>query len=823
MRSRLPAPDWLRACLGPTLRCRGVLVTRSAPVLELDVSAEVGRELAEPLLVTVELRADVAQPWPFQGERIAVGFTRGAGDRAPPVANELAGELARRVGARLEGVGDPLVPWLRRVRWFARLRKRRRIEGSGDGSGDVSSEALLRRARVLLAAQALSEQERHPARALGSPERRALIDDALALARGREDLELRAAIVQLLLAVRAYGPAFALYFDAFEDLSESTCLSETREPAVCAHARALIDALRGRHGASARGLETLARVHADAADAVFRASARGLMALDRRSAAARCLERLVETAAPERAATERLGLAALLSGEGERARVVEVLRAPVDWSPSDRLRVAELLLKSGAFAEAEAHLRTCLEGPADEVATRARRRLAALALWRGQTDRARELLAVDPEPGAPALARIEGAALVLDGRYAEGLERLAVAIAGDERDGEARIWRCEALIRTGRAGQALAEIEGAVERSSSASAIVLMALCWLERGLYWRRQFRVQVRERMFLDGFLHDRFGGLLPPRFRDASEIPVGEFRAVLWEVIGRLGGNRSDLLTERVDDGKGEPQLRLLEIPTSSRAAAVDALRRITHAPPLQVLAGFAAAQRGYPWSPHPFTYRGEIRLWLGDYHEAIADFDAAERISTCRWAFVGRGAAKMMLGRSMLAELDMSKGTRMYGFLAAATTTVYRGELLRRQGKLPEALAKCQAAVAAKPSRVATWMNIALLERALGRPADAARTLARISQLAPGLLWEASRALGGQPRASLGGDDDDVEAILERALVMMRGNRSSVIQTFFTEDGDFRVMPPAERWSAHARASLAIAAEVLERVLVDALLE
>lgn len=818
-----------------------MLVTRDAPVLELDVSAAIEQPGAA-LLVIVDRTISVREPWPYRGARISVGYTRGTEGSASSVGGATAGALCTQLGERLEREAARAERWIARVRWFSSFRRR--------GWVDAESPFDLQRAearrvtvlaRLLACAVELSEREEHPARVIGGPDHRARVEDARAVAAGTDDAELLAACVHALLALRAYDDAFTLAErlpDAAtreDEHAEPNEEQPTVHEQLSAHARAVLLALQGRHAAAARLLDAVAaRCDAPESDATLRACAQGLVSLRRDEQALPLLERAVEQAEPARAASERLGLAALLDERGARARVLEVLSASgVDWAPDDRLRVAALLIKAGAFADAEAHLQTCLQRqsgarggerrPGLSVRVRARHKLAQLALWRGQPERARELLRAESPSDAPEVARMRGAALVLEGRHEAALELLGHAIAGDERDGEARLWRCEALIRVGRAREAYAEIEGAHERISTAAGVVLQALSIIEMSPWRRVQFHLELRTRMFLDGFFHDRLVGLLPPEYPTADAIPRRRLRAVLWDILRRLAGNRSEVLTELVPAaGDGQPSLRLIEIPPSSRAAAVDALRRIEHEPPRKTLEGFRDARARYPWSPHPYTYRGELRLWLGDYHEAIADFNAAERVSLCRWAFVGRGAAQMMLGRPALAEADMAKGTRVFGFLAAATTTVYRGELLRTRGALDEALEQCHAAVAAKPSRMSTWVNIALIELARGRARAADEALAQVSSQAPGLLWEASRELGLRPRARLVARDDDAPAILERALVMMRGNRSSVIHTFFAEDGEFRVLPRAERWSAHARASLEMATSAIEHALVEGLL-
>ena len=111
-----------------------------------------------------------------------------------------------------------------------------------------------------------------------------------------------------------------------------------------------------------------------------------------------------------------------------------------------------------------------------------------------------------------------------------------------------------------------------------------------------------------------------------------------------------------------------------------------------------------------------------------------------------------------------------------------------------------------------------MNIALAEAALGREQDVARTLARVNQLAPGLLWEASRSIDEAAATAAIEPGAAGEAALDRALTMMRGNRSSFLYTYFTPEGRLRVMPRALAWRRHARATLELARREFERRLI-----
>src|SRR5690606_24227996 len=96
----------------------------------------------------------------------------------------------------------------------------------------------------------------------------------------------------------------------------------------------------------------------------------------------------------------------------------------------------------------------------------------------------------------------------------------------------------------------------------------------------------------------------------------------------LLDAMGGNRGTAPTwcRRRDDGA--PRLERVEVRASGREAAVANLIRIRNEPLDAVLAGFEAVMAEYPTSPHPYTYRGELLIWLGRYDDALASFDQAD---------------------------------------------------------------------------------------------------------------------------------------------------------------------------------------------------
>ncbi|MBX3275836.1 MAG: hypothetical protein KF729_36600, partial [Sandaracinaceae bacterium] len=74
-------------------------------------------------------------------------------------------------------------------------------------------------------------------------------------------------------------------------------------------------------------------------------------------------------------------------------------------------------------------------------------------------------------------------------------------------------------------------------------------------------------------------------------------------------------------------------------------------------------------------------------------------------------------------------------------------------------------------------------------------------ARARALVPGLLHRAAAQVAGAAPETMA--DAGAADVLERAVTLLRGNRSSSIVTFVDDDGALRVLPRAERLVALAR--------------------
>ena len=228
---------------------------------------------------------------------------------------------------------------------------------------------------------------------------------------------------------------------------------------------------------------------------------------------------------------------------------------------------------------------------------------------------------------------------------------------------------------------------------------------------------------------------------------------------------------------------------------------------------MLARYADVFKAFPESPHPHCYSGELFVWLGRYEEALASFQAGKDNGPVRWGFVGKAAVLMLLGRKKEAMAEIERCGELFEPLPGATTHVYLGELLRREGDLVGARRHLTEAVEVKPTRYAAAMNLALVELMDGDQSGAHLRYRGLWDKVPGIFWTA----GYQLSIPIGDrcDPRHMEAVIEESLRMMRGNRSSHLITYFPNDGRMRIAPQPDEWEDIAWESLPLREEILLR--------
>lgn len=485
-----------------------------------------------------------------------------------------------------------------------------------------------------------------------------------------------------------------------------------------------------------------------------------------------------------------LEIAKLVAAQGKPEEGVPwIRRALLTAGDDDPLlfRAAFELIRCGAHDDAFAALeRRCAQDPCPPKLLLA---YADLLLWAARSADA-----------ARVLSRLDGAKLDPDERADERLLRgTRCALAGQHE---------EALL--------------ALEEARSLRPADMRTLLWLAE-VHLRLDHRAlaeawTIDARARVQTPIHTLLSSAFPKEHETSPELlhlldllgePAEPWRSdpvsASLEVLGRFGGNRGEWLTE-LAPGRGVLGISRVHLPRadsvlSSRTAAADLLRSIGALGVEEVERRFDALAEEYPLSPHPLAYRGELDLWLGQYEQAVARFDAALSRAPARWGYVGRAAAEILLGRWAQADATLSRCAEVFTPVRGATTHVYVGEMWRKRGEHARAIVELNEAVSAKPGRVGARMNLALSHRALGHEDEARAIFASLAKEVPRLLWDAYRALGEAPRWPL--PPERLEEIFLSALTLMRGNRSSHTLTYFDGEGVFRIARSATVW----RASLA----------------
>ncbi|MBK9752544.1 MAG: hypothetical protein IPO88_03380 [Nannocystis sp.] len=555
-------------------------------------------------------------------------------------------------------------------------------------------------------------------------------------------------------------------------------------------------------------------------------------------------------------------LARLGRGREAGAAVARALElAPLD-ARAHRCEAASVLVEAGDFRGAAAqwhaalaqdgaavgvigdaaagHAALAQDGAAVGVIGDAVAGLAELCLRVGDRAGAAAWAARAGAGGRPLALRVAGASDMSSGTWSAALARFDEALAlADEAT--TWLWRAEALLRLGRD----AEAADALTRAGTGGRGDNFVAALLRLLLAARAAPDAELRP-LHVEAFaaaLHEQ-----GPELGRALEVGTLAAGAVAVEAaLRRLGGSReaplswcdvpvpgdSPLLHEHVPwDSQpkvhehvpwdSQPRvhehvpwdmltrLRRFASRGGPRRASRSALGTIRGAEAGRVLARFAGVIAAHPASSLPICHRGELRLWLGDVDAAVADLDAALAISPhTRWAYIGRTMAALLQGDPAAALAEDARGVAMMGGEGPAVY-VHRGEALRRLGRPEAALLELRRAVGLHPGRLGAWLNLGLSHAALGGHgghAGLAAVFDRLRERSPGLVSDAAAACG---LAAWRDPDDPVpaaaqQAVLARALVMLRGNRSSSLVTYFTEQGQLRVAQdgaPAGR-GPHAR--------------------
>ena len=492
--------------------------------------------------------------------------------------------------------------------------------------------------------------------------------------------------------------------------------------------------------------------------------------------------------------TTPAGTAAIVTPQAaERMRAAEAAeRCSPERSLVHVLGIAYVLRDAGAFSEARLRFEAALEltpAQADVMLE-----LADLALWQGDTGTAlRWAEAAGVADGThPGVDRVRGAVAMLEGDPARAIPLLDRAIDVDEPDAVALCWRAEAALRTQQWDDAHDLLSRANVRAEGFFFVawilrfVLVAIS--ERGLRGDDE-RIDARR---LEEF-REAVEEMVPGSSAVFERGDPDEIVALLDGVLARMRGNRSSLATWVDEQGT----LRRVLARDGVRHASRRALQLVRTLPPAQVVAALDELVAKHPDTPLPVCHRGELHLWLGDLERARADLEAAIELHRfTRWAWIGLTGIDILEGDPERALQTSERGVRTMGNTTGPAVYAYRGEAYRLVGDLERARADLEQAIALTPTRIAAWMDLALVHVAAGQLAELERIWTHLERAAPGLLSDASRELGECLWVDAGFVPTVAATarVLEHGLFMMRGNRATSCATYFTRCGRLRFVQP-----------------------------
>lgn len=439
-------------------------------------------------------------------------------------------------------------------------------------------------------------------------------------------------------------------------------------------------------------------------------------------------------------------VAAFLLGEAER----EAAAAAILSSGADDAWRGLMLLRVGAVEQAQA----LGDLPA-----------ATVALWSRDYARARDLLGDADGPDAHKLRA--ALAVATDAPDAPGALQRAMAGAPDVDLGTLFAWRAAWRLQHG-------DPEGCVDDARSARAASRLghpaARALQVRGMAARAAASLHVK--------VWKDVADVMPPGAPEpADPTSRADVDAAAAAVLRAFGGNLSPWPTVLVDG-----QLVPFQAVVDPRDAAANLAGSVALAAPDALLSRLEALAHTCPASPYPWSYRGELLLWLGRYEDAASALDRAIALrDDTVWAWIGRGAADLLLGDADRALARWEEGVRVCRGFEGPTLAAYRGEAWWRKGEPDRARASLDAAVVRHPSRLGAFVVRAIVAAAQGDRTIADTLAARLRVTLPGLAVDADAIT---PSA-------DSAAWLSATLHLMRGNRSSSTATWVTDAGGLRV--------------------------------
>ena len=380
---------------------------------------------------------------------------------------------------------------------------------------------------------------------------------------------------------------------------------------------------------------------------------------------------------------------------------------------------------------------------------------ARLALWRVQPHIARPIL--DRLPPSSDVRCLEAIADIQEERLDEAEARLRALLHENAGHAEAWSWLSMLLRKRGCFSEAVRAADAAKRASPSTNLaaqlereLAIESVQAAHRASIVTRLLRVvglaaRARRRRTI--------GDLDYARVLHGCGLRDDDPLSALETVLDRFGGNRSCHLT-KVEAGR----LKSFRLPVDpgQLGSTIRSVLWTRGADAARAL--FDELAPSADWHPFFHNYRGELELWMGEYQAAERIFrrvlDVNPRV---KWSWIGLGASVMFQGDLREAQKIWAKGVEFTD--TGPTLHVYRGECLRRQGRVAEARADLTEALTQTPGRFSARINLALLDDG----ADALAAVERECVARAPLLMNESQ--GSMPEK------------LEGVLAAMRGNRSS----------------------------------------------
>jgi tetratricopeptide (TPR) repeat protein len=487
----------------------------------------------------------------------------------------------------------------------------------------------------------------------------------------------------------------------------------------------------------------------------------------------------------------RLEIATLLIELGRYEEAAQAARAAALQLPQRSQRhafaIASILRGAGDFAGArQAFERASVLWPSEPLFLL---ELAELASWSGEVDEAIQLVerASSLDSSQAGISRIRGVAEMLAGAPGRAVPLLDAALEGDPSDAPTLIWRAEAAYRLGDDAAVHQLLSRATMRADG-----YLFVAWMLRLLVVAREGGSDELRPGHVEEF-REAVLEIVPQGYEAFATRRREAVVEVLELALERMRGNRTTIATFVDESGA----LRRVRARSGVRFASRHALQLIRVLPPDQVIEALDDVVARYPTASLPICHRGELYLWLGDLARARADLEAALRLNPfTRWAYIGLTGIDLLRGDPETALRTCANGVRMMSNTEGPAVYVYRGEAYRLLGRFEEARADLEKVVALTPTRIGAWVDLALLYAQMEDDGAFERAWDHLERAAPGLLSDASREVGVTLWVLAGelASRSDRLRVLEHALVMMRGNRSTSCATYFTREGALRFVQP-----------------------------